>query len=58
MFGTNSKEAKEVNAVLKPKQWIKLIDRLNTLDNPTVSADPSEFSVKVPKRASKAHKGD
>ena len=26
--GTNAKAAKQVNAVLKPKQWIKLIDRL------------------------------
>ena len=30
LYGTNSKAAKQVNAVLKPKQWIKLIDRLET----------------------------
>ena len=37
LYGTNSKAAKQVNAVLKPKQWIKLIDRLKEIDNPTVS---------------------
>ena len=36
LYGTNSKAAKQVNAVLKPKQWIKLIDRLQEIDNPTV----------------------
>ena len=34
LYGTNSKAAKQVNAVLKPKQWIKLIDRLKEIDNP------------------------
>ena len=38
LYGTNSKMAKQVNAVLKPKQWIKLIDRLNEIDNPKVTA--------------------
>ena len=34
--GRTRKAAKQVNAVLKPKQWIKLIDRLEEIDNPTV----------------------
>ena len=57
MFGTNSKLAKQVNAILKPKQWIKLIDRLGTIDNPTVRRNPSKYATQV-KRASPAHKGD
>ena len=58
MFGTNSKASKQVNAVLKPKQWIKLIDRLNAIDNPTVHTEPSKHALKVTGRASKAHVGD
>ena len=57
LYGTNSKAAKQVNAILKPKQWIKLIDRLGEIDNPTVRSAPSRFSVKT-KRASDAHKGE
>src|SRR5690349_470191 len=42
MYGTNSKLAKQVNATLKPRQWIKLIDRLGKIDNPTVRLQPSK----------------
>jgi hypothetical protein len=60
LYGTNSKTAKQVNAILKPKQWIKLIDRLGEIDNPTVRRAPSRFSLdaKTPSRASGAHKGE
>jgi hypothetical protein len=55
LYGTNSKAAKQVNAVLKPNQWIKLIGRLKEIDNPTVSLQPSKYSVKVTRPASDAH---
>ena len=55
LYGTNSKAAKQVNAVLKPKQWIKLIDRLQDIDNPTVRLTPSKHALKVTERASGAH---
>jgi hypothetical protein len=60
LYGTNSKTAKQVNAILKPKQWIKLIDRLGEIDNPTVRRAPSRFSLdaKKPKRSSEAHVGE
>ena len=58
LYGTNSKAAKQVNAVLKPKQWIKLIDRLETIDNPTVRLQPSKHALKVTERASEAHRGE
>ena len=45
LYGSNSKTAKQVNAILKPKQWIKLIDRLGEIDNPTVRRSPSRFSL-------------
>ena len=57
MYGTNKKLAKQVNAALKPKQWIKLIDRLGDIDNPTVRTTPSKYSLKV-KRHSRAHRGE
>jgi hypothetical protein len=58
LYGTNSKAAKQVNAVLKPDQWIKLIDRLNDIDNPVVPLEPSKYAVETVKHASKAHKGE
>jgi murein DD-endopeptidase MepM/ murein hydrolase activator NlpD len=58
MYGENSKAARKVAAVLKPDQWIKLIDRISSIDNPKVREQPSRFSVAVTKRASKAHRGE
>jgi murein DD-endopeptidase MepM/ murein hydrolase activator NlpD len=60
LYGSNSKTAKQVNAILKPKQWIKLIDRLGEIDNPTVRRTPSKYSLKADpaERASDAHKGE
>jgi murein DD-endopeptidase MepM/ murein hydrolase activator NlpD len=58
LYGTNSKMAKQVNAILKPKQWIKLIDRLGEIDNPTVRRKPSKYAVPTKRKASHAHKGE
>jgi hypothetical protein len=59
-FDPNSKEGRQLNAVLKPGQWVKLIDRLGEIDNPTVRAKPSKYAieVKTPERASGAHEGE
>jgi hypothetical protein len=57
MYSTSGKSSRRMNAVLKPSQWIKLIDRLNEIDNPHVATVPSKYAVKVD-RASKAHRGD
>jgi murein DD-endopeptidase MepM/ murein hydrolase activator NlpD len=58
LYGENREAARQIDAVLQPEQWIKLIDRLGDIDNPTVREQPSRFSVKVVKRASKAHRGE
>jgi Transglycosylase SLT domain len=58
VYGANSKAARQVAAVLKPDQWIKLIDRISSIDNPEVREQPSRFSVAVTKRASDAHAGE
>ncbi|HEX5618884.1 MAG TPA: lytic murein transglycosylase [Solirubrobacteraceae bacterium] len=58
LYGENRRAARQINAVLKPEQWIKLIDRLGSIDNPTVREQPSRFAVKVRKPASQAHRGE
>jgi hypothetical protein len=58
-LGTNSKAGRMLGAQLKPGQWIKLIDRLGEIDNPTVRLKPSKDALVVrPKRASKRHRGE
>jgi hypothetical protein len=60
LYGSNSKLGRQLSSVLKPGQWIKLIDRLGKIDNPQVLTSPSKYSiaVKKPTRASSAHAGD
>ena len=57
-YGENSEAARRVAEVLKPDQWIKLIDRIGSIDNPVVREQPSRFSVAVTKQASGAHRGE
>jgi murein DD-endopeptidase MepM/ murein hydrolase activator NlpD len=57
LYGPNAKLGRQLNAVLKPGQWIKLIDRLGQIDNPVVRSGPSKYSLKV-KGAGRAHAGD
>jgi len=57
LYGTNSKAARQINAILKPRQWIKLIDRLGEIDNPTVRRTPSKYALPT-KRGSQAHEGE
>ena len=58
LFGTNSKTAKQVNAILKPKQWIKLstVSARSTIR--PCAAQPSLLAKKAAGRASDAHTGE
>ncbi len=47
LYGSSSAADKQAASVLKPKQWIKLIDRLSEIDNPAVPAQPSKYALKV-----------
>ncbi len=47
MYGENSRAGRQLNAVLRPGQWIKLVDRLSEIDNPTVRLRPSKAAIKV-----------
>jgi murein DD-endopeptidase MepM/ murein hydrolase activator NlpD len=61
LYGSDSKLGRQLNATLKPKQWIKLINRLGQIDNPKVLTTPSKYAIDVPKspkRASQAHQGE
>ncbi len=52
-------EASQLDAVLKPTQWIKLIDRIGHIQNPAVSIRPSKYAIRVPvTRASVEHQGE
>jgi len=55
-----SKGGRVTESVLKPSQWIKLIDRLGQIDNPTVKLAPSKYAIKATElgRASRAHKAE
>lgn len=46
-FDPNSKQARRMAAILKPKQWIKLIGRLDQIENPKVLTSPSKYSIDV-----------
>jgi murein DD-endopeptidase MepM/ murein hydrolase activator NlpD len=60
LYTPNQHLGKQLDSVLKPSQWIKLIDRIGTIDNPTVLTQPSKYAIRVatPKRASTAHVGE
>jgi hypothetical protein len=65
LYGSDSKLGRQLNSALKPKQWIKLIDRLGDIDNPKVLTSPSKYAIDDPKtsttpskRASDAHVGE
>ena len=60
LFAPGSKLGRQQAAILKPGQWIKLIDRLGDIQNPTVRVKPSKYAITVepPKRASDAHDGE
>jgi hypothetical protein len=58
-YAAGSAPAREIQAALKPSQWMKLIGRLGEIDNPVVTAKPSRYAIPVPvPRASTAHRGE
>src|SRR3954453_16625801 len=47
LFGANPKLGSQLNAVLQPGQWAKLMNRLGKIKNPTVPTTPSKYSLDV-----------
>ena len=59
LYEPGTPQAEQLDALLRPTQWIKLIDRLGRIDNPTVDPRPSSYAVPVPATpASLAHRGE
>jgi murein DD-endopeptidase MepM/ murein hydrolase activator NlpD len=59
LYNPDSKLGRRLAAVVKPSQWIKVISRLGSIQNPVVSVKPSKFALKVARRrASGAHSGE
>ena len=60
--GGSAKPGTEVSAVLKPKQWKRLVGRLGEIENPEVPTKPSKFATAAKRdehdRGSSAHKGE
>ena len=58
-YGTD-KLGKQFDAVLKPDQWEKLIDRIGKIDEPKVPHKPSKYATPATggKRSSKSHAGE
>ena len=57
-FDTNSKAGRQLGAQLKPGQWIKLIDRLGEIDNPTVRLKPSSEALPVRPSPTRRRRGE
>jgi hypothetical protein len=58
-YEPGTRDAHDLAAVLKPTQWVKLIDRLGHIANPTIDPKPSKYAVRVPvRRASIQHRGE
>ncbi len=47
MFGTNKALSSQVTQILKPQQWIQLIQRLGQIPEPTVPINPSKYAIKT-----------
>jgi transglycosylase-like protein with SLT domain/peptidase M23-like protein len=58
LFGSNQELGHQLNSILAPSQWTKLISRIGKIDNPTVPISPSRYAIKVPLRAPAAGTGD
>ena len=58
LYGQNAKLSRQVDRILRPKQWIKLIDHLGQIDNPKVGEQPSKYAVKAVKPASRGRAGE
>jgi hypothetical protein len=47
MYDPRSKTGRQLESLLKPGQWSKLIDRLNEIENPEIPTEPSKYALTV-----------
>jgi hypothetical protein len=48
LFGQNKSLSAQVASLLKPGQWIQLINRIDNIPEPVVPIAPSKYAIKVP----------
>ena len=48
LFGQNKKLSNQVASLLKPSQWIQLINRIGQIPEPVVPIAPSKYAIKIP----------
>ena len=53
--GSSTSGGGQAGAVLKPKQWSKLVDRLGHIKTPKIAASPSKYAIKAIKRGPSGH---
>ena len=58
LFGANTRLGRQTASILGPNQWHKLIDRLGSLDQPTVPTKPSKFALPADKKRKLGALGD
>jgi hypothetical protein len=47
LFGQNKKLSSQIAGLLKPSQWIQLINRIGKIPEPVVPIAPSKYAIKV-----------
>jgi hypothetical protein len=47
LFGQNKKLSSQIAGLLKPSQWIHLINRIGKIPEPVVPIAPSRYAIKV-----------
>lgn len=52
-YNPRSKTGRQLESLLKPGQWGKLINRLNQIENPEIPTEPSKYALSVTPPASK-----
>ncbi len=52
LYGHNTNLTRHINQILRPTQWIKLIDHLGQIDNPTIGEQPSRHAIETTHRPS------
>ncbi len=46
IFGQNKKLSQQITSILKPKQWIQLINRISQIPEPTIPTTPSKYATR------------
>ena len=58
LFGPNAKLGRQTASILEPGQWDDLIERLGSLEQPTVPTEPSKYSLPAKRKPTAYTTGD